>query len=211
MQLVDTSAGNSCHGNPQMQCLLLCFVSFWLIIEWGRNDTSAGGWKSAPWTVAGKVFNWGWNPLRVGLFFVCESCCDGNALLCAVVVPSERWRHLQHAIYMERSHHVSGDTCECTLFFSFITLTQVKMLCGSEDGAVAAAIQQAPRARYFHSFPGRNDRNLALWPLYLLRWTPVVLKAAIIPLFHCVFGQTRFKHDHPNTSTLDSCKENLFC
>lgn len=211
MQLVDTSAGNSCHGNPQMQCLLLCFVSFWLIIEWGRNDTSAGGWKSAPWTVAGKVFNWGWNPLRVGLFFVCESCCDGNALLCAVVVPSERWRHLQHAIYMERSHHVSGDTCECTLFSASLPLHKWKCCVAQRMEPWLQQSSRHPEQDIFTPSQAEMTEILLFGLFYLLRWTPVVLKAAIIPLFHCVFGQTRFKHDHPNTSTLDSCKENLFC
>lgn len=39
MQLLDTSAGNSCYGNTKKQCSLLCFVSFWLVTEWGENAT----------------------------------------------------------------------------------------------------------------------------------------------------------------------------
>ncbi len=152
MQLVDTSAGNSCHGYPQMQCSLLCFVSFWLIIEWGENGTQV--------QEVGKVLH----ELSLGKFligteifcrsgnFFCESCCDGNNLLCVVLAPSEGWRHLQQAIYMGRSCHVVGGMCECTLFSASLPLHKWKWSCVAvwlSGWNVALAIQQAPRVKYF--------------------------------------------------------------
>lgn len=169
MQLVDKSAGNSCHGNPQMQCSLLCFVSLWLIIEWGENGTQVHG--------AGKVLH----ELSLGKFLIGpEILCGLGSFLwkllwwecpfCVIVVPSERWRHLQQAIYMGSSHHVSGGTCKCTLFSASLPLHKWKWSCGAlrlSGWRVAEVIQQAPRVKYFHSFLGKSDRNLTLWPLFV--------------------------------------------
>lgn len=154
-----------------MRCSLLCFL---LTHHWARGKwhTSVGGWKSAPCTVAGKVFNWGWNPLWVGrLFFFFKAAVMGMPFLCVVLVPSEGWRHLQHAINMGRSHHVPVGTCECTLFSASLPLHKWKWSCGAvrhSGWSVAVAILQVPR----HSFTGEKwQKSCSLaFPFFMPCW-----------------------------------------
>lgn len=153
---------------PKCSAHCSALFSFWLVTE------SGGGEMSHEYKGVGKVLH----ELLLGkfligaeilfrfdnsfFFFSCESCCNSNALLCVVVVPSERWRPLQRDIYMGRSRHVSG-------FSASLLLHKWEWLCGAVqlgEWSMTIATQQAPRVKYIHSFGRKSDRNLALWPFF---------------------------------------------
>lgn len=206
MQLVDTTAGNSCHGNPQMQCsfLLLCFL---LTRHWvrGRWHTSARGWESAPRTVAGKVFNWGWNPWRVGQFLLWRllwwecpfACCFGSirkmktfttGYLYGKISPCTRWHVRMHT------------------FFSFITLTQVKMVLWCyvaqwmERGRSNAAGAQCEIFSLLHRQKWRSCSFTFICQAGLM-WPP---RQHSFTLFRVTLGigQARFKHKSDHTTVM---------
>lgn len=113
---------------------------------------------------------------RLG-FLCCESCCDGNALLCVVLVRQERWRHLQLAIYVWGSHHVPP--CTYTLFSASLPLRKWKWSCGAvwlSGWSVAVALQQAPRVKYFSQEKATECCSLAF-----------VCQAALICDYSCHF------------------------
>lgn len=165
MQLLDITAGSSCHGNTNMQCLLLCFVSSWFVNELGENARSMKGWKTAWWPIAeviGKVFDWGCNPWRVGQFFLWKllwwecpfACCFG----CKGKIKTLTTGHLYGKISPCTQWHVRIHT-----FFSFITLTQVKIV-PLELGCGTAADNQSEIFSFLHK---QEWQNLALWPLFV--------------------------------------------
>lgn len=123
---------NSFYSNTQMQHSLLCFVSFTLIIEWGENGTQVQrGWERAPWSVAGKVFNWVWYPCWGAQFLSWKrlwwECpfvrCFGSV---------GEMKTFTTGYYVGRSRHVPGDTCTGTgtLLSASLPLHKWKWSCG---------------------------------------------------------------------------------
>lgn len=113
------------------------------------------------WSQWGNFLDGNWNPSTGWVSFYCGSCCC--CVWDVVLVAHERLRHLQQAIYMVRSHHVSQWHVHMhTFFFLFsasLPLHKWKWYCGViwlSGWSLAAALQQAPRVKYFHSFTAES-------------------------------------------------------
>lgn len=189
--------------------------------EGGGIHTSTQGWKSTPCDVdgvTGKVFNWGWSPWWVEHYFfylfkffvwklqwweclfVCCFFSTGNmktftAAYLYETISLYTWRHM----HMHDS-------------FSFITLTQVKMVLWCCKGSVDVAWQYSAASTPNKIVSLLHRDRLLLFGLHLSSWTSD-LQDCYYPWHFSVFFEIGKKTDLNVTldptavSTLNMCRE----
>lgn len=226
MQLVGMSTGNSCHGNVKLQGSLSCSASSWVVTEWRGREGKEGEstqahkvekvlrvmWMESPgkFLIGGEVlgglsinffylfkfFVWKlqwWECLFVCCFFSTGNMKTFTAAYLYETISLYTWRHMHDS-------------------FSFITLTQVKMVLWCCKGSVDVAWQYSAASTPNKIVSLLHRDRLLLFGLHLSSWTSD-LQDCYYPWHFSVFFEIGKKTDLNVTldptavSTLNMCRE----
>lgn len=228
MQLVGMSTGNSCHGNVKLQGSLSCSASSWVVTEWRGREGKEGEstqahkvekvlrvmWMESPgkFLIGGEVLGGLSINFFIYLNFLCESCSDGNAFLCVVFFSTGNMKTFTAAYLYETISLYTWRHMHMHDSFSFITLTQVKMVLWCCKGSVDVAWQYSAASTPNKIVSLLHRDRLLLFGLHLSSWTSD-LQDCYYPWHFSVFFEIGKKTDLNVTldptavSTLNMCRE----
>lgn len=227
MQLVGMSTGNSFHGNVKLQGSLSCSASSWLVTEWrgweGKEGESTQAhkvekvlrvmWMESPgkFLIGGEILG-GINFFIYLIFFCVKAAVMGMPFCVLLFFPTGNMKTFTEAYLYGTISLYTWRHMRMHASFSFITLTQVKMVLWCCKGSVDVAWQYSGA-----STPNKivsllyRDRRL-LFGLHLSSWTSD-LQDCYYPWHFSVFFEIGKKTDLNVTldptavSTLNMCRE----